>query len=177
MTACPSTEGTYVPWSFGEIFACVACGHRVRQPHTVPPLRGEDDTAIYPIPPHQKAEPMTPSDARSLADYPAALGGGEVHTDDEGDSYFSIETGGYQEAVEVELHPELADAERYLVFVRAWDQTHGLSFEDEDSAWEHPGEAAQRVSQILAEREAWVEQMEFDLSPSRQLAARYLQEN
>jgi hypothetical protein len=55
-TECPGRTGHYVPWSFGESFACSMCGARVHQSHLVGPIAGSDSQAIYPIPAHERKQ-------------------------------------------------------------------------------------------------------------------------
>lgn len=53
---CPSREARYVPWSFGEVYECVVCKLRVRQPHTTGPLDGKTANydSPYPMPEHEQ---------------------------------------------------------------------------------------------------------------------------
>jgi hypothetical protein len=51
---CESREARYVPWSFGECFECLSCGHRALQHHNTQPLSGEGYDAVYPFPGHDK---------------------------------------------------------------------------------------------------------------------------
>lgn len=54
---CEGCEGKYVPWSWGEVFACTTCGERVRQSHLIQPVTpGRPDyDSIYPIPAHNRS--------------------------------------------------------------------------------------------------------------------------
>jgi hypothetical protein len=51
---CTGTTSTYVPWTFGEVFACTVCGRRVRQDHNTRPVRPGRASyeSLYPMPAH-----------------------------------------------------------------------------------------------------------------------------
>jgi hypothetical protein len=72
--------------------------------------------------------------------------GGEVREQD-GDIWYTIPTGGYQEAIEVDLDgsPEMP----FQVWLRAWDRTHGMSQEEEIGAFTTVHECVVTISVML----------------------------
>jgi hypothetical protein len=85
--------------------------------------------------------------ANALAPLPGLLdGAGEIVTDRD-ETWFSVPTGGYQEAVEIEHWP--TEAHPFQIWVRAWAPDHGLSREDEGGAFDTVEEAAKAASGIL----------------------------
>ena len=80
----------------------------------------------------------------------ALLGGEVIESEDE--VWYSIPTGNYQEAIEVNLDddPEMP----FQVWLRAWDRTHGLSHEQAIASYASVNESAVGVATVLTKLEA-----------------------
>jgi hypothetical protein len=89
--------------------------------------------------------------AKRLAELVKQIGDGEVRTDDEGESWYTLPTGD-SEAIEVDvdMNPNFGTPV-FHVWIRAWDRTHALSSEVEAGSFGSTLSVTKKIHALMAE--------------------------